>query len=574
MPRSALALSFLAGTLLAGLAGPAAAQSWDAGSRIIAVRAPGVSAAPDPAAPSEPNDGFGSALADPRLYLQIDHPLYRLYVRRLEQVGRWDLDPLEAPEGLNTGNFVAFLRNAREKYGQKLQSLIAKPDRTFRFKGEQVKAGMVGKLLRSSYIVDPHWTTGYAKGSVGIKLVSRIFDVETGAKLAELTEASTVSVQTAGLVESMTDLESAEFEAKLDYRGRKELQLGKEIFPEGSPQIQQAVGRQALAEGDDLVRRVVSRTKDVDAFKLRGFITEIPSDQVRFGLGQAAEVNVDGAFWVLKRSRRDGLTVEENVGYVKVRDLDRTSSLAQPIAQAQGFSTGDAVLHIPTLGLAASARALVNPLAFLPATLPNTYATASITPETAFPVPFMVSLPIELDLAPLFRSPMLSETYLVLEPAFGMRRTAQDIGGTLGGRRRFYLNQLAITPGLKAGVIYSTLKLGKLDAAADITDSEDASIVLDTAPINSLLAATQLGISVGPEVALDYQFHPNFSAGVYLDFLYTYGLAPTVRAADVQTPLTLIDFKLSDPEQGDVDLRPNAVQMLRLGTGLHATLLF
>ncbi|MBM3269833.1 MAG: hypothetical protein FJZ01_19550, partial [Candidatus Sericytochromatia bacterium] len=83
-------------------------------------------------------------------------------------------------------------------------------------------------------------------------------------------------------------------------------------------------------------------------------------------------------------------------------------------------------------------------------------------------------------------------------------------------------------------------------------------------PAETPITATRMGVSVGPEVAVDYQFHPNFSAGLHLDFLYTVGLAQSIKASRIDAEMVPNDF----------DIVPNAVQALRLGAGLHATLMF
>ncbi|MBM3271616.1 MAG: hypothetical protein FJZ01_28605, partial [Candidatus Sericytochromatia bacterium] len=510
--------ALLAAVLAATAAAPAFAQGWgESRNRTIAVRLPGVAASADPLAPQDPVGDFGSALAEPRHYLQVDHPLYRILVRRLEQVGRWELAPVEAPEALNTGNFLAFLRNAREKYGYKLQALAEKPDRTFRFKGELVKAGVISKLLGATYVLDPHWTTTYSPGSVAIKLVNRLYDVETGSRIAEHTESMTVAVSLAGLVDSMTEIEEADFASRLDFAGRKELQLGKEVFPSGSAQVQQAIGKAALGAADELARRTALRARDVKALELRGTITEVVGDQFRFNAGQVAGVPLDATFWVLKRSTRDGRTVEENAGFMKVRDVGRADSLGLPIAEHQAFSTGDAAAWHPMAGVAIAPRVLLNPLAF-GAKTENAYTLVPLVPPSSFPAPLTVALPVDLALGPLTGSGLLTETYASLEPAFGLRGTAQDIIGLAGAKRRFYFRQLAVTPGLKVGVTFASQKLGSPEQDVKVLDPQDATVELATVPAETPITATRMGVSVGPEVAVDYQFHPNFSAGLHLDF--------------------------------------------------------
>jgi hypothetical protein len=582
---------------------PASAQEFrtrpDPAKRVIAVRTPAVhngSAAND-RDPPEPEGEVGPGAPYARDYAQVAHPLYRLYFKRHEQQGRWQLEPWEVPERLDAATLIFFSKAARTKQPAKFATLADNPDKTFRFKGEAVKAGALIQLAGVSYVFDPRWkvsdidvkNTSSAEeggkpvlkafsGTVGLQLANRIFDAQTGVSLGEQSEAASVSLILANLPLAAPAGEAEGFERTLDPRAKQELQLGRVVMPDTSPQIQLAIGRQVLPEADALVRRILARTRDLDAFRLRPYVSGVVPAGVQLSHGRNAGVNIDATFWAFKAGASDAKSPPEPIGFVKVREVERALALAQPIAVSRPLASGDSLLYYPQLGLSTHFRAWVTPLS-LQVKQPDVYLPAAkrdiglTPPQRLLPIQTMLSLPLELNLGPIFGAGWLSETQFLLEPAVGLRLPALDLIGLGGFRRKFYFGPLAVTGGVKTGVTYSATTLGTVDQAdldvPNVADPTESTVLR----VGSTVTATQLGYSVGPELALDYQFHPNLSAGIFADFIYT---LPVTRRQIQARP------RASDPDRTVTsvvadDLFPvpeGPLQTMRLGTGAHFTVTF
>ena len=84
---------------------------------------------------------------------------YRAFIRQHELLGRWELDPIEIPDGLDAGALVKFARNARKKDVAKFKALVDNPAKSLKFQGKSVKESTLGKAVTYSYLLDPRWST-------------------------------------------------------------------------------------------------------------------------------------------------------------------------------------------------------------------------------------------------------------------------------------------------------------------------------------------------------------------------------------------------------------------------------
>jgi len=350
------------------------------------------------------------------------------------------------------------------------------------------------------------------------------------------------------------------------------------IMPDTSPQIQLAAGRQVMPEADALVRRTLARTRDLDAFRLRPYVSAVLPSGVQLSHGRNAGIHVDATFLAFRGGSADARSQPEPIGFVKVREVERALAMAQPIAVSRPLESGDSLLHYPQLGLSTHLRAWVTPLT-LQVKEPEVYrpaATGDIgltPPRRLLPVQTMLSLPLELNLGPLFGAGWLSETQFLLEPAVGLRLPALDLIGLGGFRRKFYFGPLAVTGGLKTGVTYSSTTLGTVDVAGldlpNVADPAESTVLR----AGSTVTMMQLGYSVGPEVALDFQFHPNLSAGIFADFIYT--LPVTRRQIQARPGASDPDRTATTVSADDLFPPPEGpLQTMRLGTGAHFTVTF
>ncbi|HEY9898480.1 MAG TPA: hypothetical protein V6D00_04795 [Pantanalinema sp.] len=175
---------------------------------------------------------------------------------------------------------------------------------------------------------------------------------------------------------------------------------------------------------------VWARKLDPFLIKSRVITADLSRDQVRMQFGKDLGVRTDHAYRVVRKRRQADDTFRlDPIGYLKVRTVEATSSLAQPLLVDEAFGEGDQLLEMPRHDVYPGLRLGLSPLqGYVPA----------------------VNVPVEFDFGPWSG---ISELYGVVEGTLLGGLPTYGLQGEIGLVKKEFRRAWGWYYGAKVGVL-------------------------------------------------------------------------------------------------------------------------
>ncbi|MBO9541059.1 hypothetical protein J7643_10765 [bacterium] len=199
---------------------------------------------------------------------------------------------------------------------------------------------------------------------------------------------------------------------------------------EGGPRAR--LYEQAVRRLGGMASSAVVWARKLDPFMIKSQVitADLARDQVRMQFGKDLGIRTDHAYRVVRKQRQSDDTFKlAPIGYLKVRSVDATSSLAQPLIVDEAFGEGDQLLEMPRHDVYPGLKLGLAPL--------GSYVPA-------------LSVPIEFDFGPWSG---VSELYGVFEGTFLGGLPTYGMQGEIGLLKKEFRRQWGWYYGAKVGAL-------------------------------------------------------------------------------------------------------------------------
>lgn len=496
----------------------------------------------DVAAPSTPvsSEQTGGIKVSGKSLISIlqpnSHSLYELFTNSFKAQGRFEYFPIGYKNDTripSARKFIATFRGYLKDNAGMITSKDAKPD--FKFGDVVITGEDLDKLVTSAFVMLPLWsyspvtllneTTHEEKdGSKEISvdatsilsLSNEIVNVETGLVLADVGGSWPVSKRISVKIPAGASKDERR-DAMRDFEQEKE--LARVLPPD------QVMAHDSLLAAGLMMGQVMTSVRRLDAFRLRTTLTADKNSGLKMVLGGKTGVEYDSAFEVFRKVKVGDRLELQQAGFLKIRDMDDQFSAIQPIQESLGFEEGDQLLEHPQTGIDGVLR----------------FGVISYDPWGGMYLNPALTFASEANLAPVFRTAALSETYLTADASLVMPEAAQ---GLLGIKKRVYANQLVYSYGFKFGVIGAATRVGTTPAGLH---SNGGTLITKGSSVDVVAS----GMGAGPTVGLEYQFNPDFKLGVDAALMLFSPVTPSkVTVRDKANPSETYDFDMSQLPAG------------------------
>jgi hypothetical protein len=472
------------------------------------------------------------------------HPLYDLFTDKFVELGRFDYFPLSYRNDTKQES-IADLSTKFQKYLNDNAAALAakgkKPD--LDFGGVVLTGEKLDKLLSSAYIMAPNWRFSPISLS-DPKSVTDADGMETitvEAKSTLTLENEVVNVQTGKVIGKQSQIwpvsRKIELKAHSNESAAKR-KVKQQIF---DAEIKAATGADPMnyfkknelaASTEIIMASVLSDVRKLDAFVLRSKLVE-DNGSLKMLLGSNMGVTHDSTYNVYRNE--NGQMV--NVGFLKVRDIQDGDSSIQGIRNL-GYEPDDQLIEHPRTGFDSGLK----------------LGMTTFDPKGGSALAPALMLTAERNLAQQFKNSALSETYLTTDLNFmlpmqeDMSKLLVGAQGLVGVKKRFYLNQVVLSAGLKGGVTASN---GTVAQTRNVSNNAGSPISDD-----SNIDVIGAGFGAGPAVGLEYQFNPDLKIGLDLGFLFFTPVNPVKVSVTDRVTKDVSEFDVS---QLRADLLPEAL---------------
>lgn len=497
------------------------------------------------------------------------YPLYDLFTKRFVDQGRFDYYPISYRND-DKPMSVTELTEKFQKYLKDNATAIAskgkKPD--FKFGDVSLSGEQLDRMLSSAYVMAPRWSYGQpvvseeksvtdkdgvetitVEVSAPLKLVNEVINVQTGAVLGRQEFSQKVSKE----LKLRIPPKSSERDVKRwtqDFQAEKaQARRLTEYRSEADVQIAcfKYFDKDASIAASTVMSFVMANVRKMDAFVLKSKITE-NNGSLKMLLGSEMGVVHDSVFNVYRRQNGEMV----NVGFLKVRDMDDKTSAFQGIRDT-GFEPDDQLVEHPQTGYDGGIK-----LGF-----------ATFDPKGGSALAPSLMFGGETNLAQMFKSSLLSETYVTADANF-ILPMQEDFSklvvggqGLLGIKKRFYVNQFALSLGLKGGLTASSGTVAETrntsnNAGESISDGSNIDVI-------------GVGFGAGPALGLEFQANPDLRFGFDVGYLLSTNVNPYKVSVKDRVSEKVSEFDVSQLRS---DLLPNAISASGLTFALTGTYSF
>lgn len=190
----------------------------------------------------------------------------------------------------------------------------------------------------------------------------------------------------------------------------------------------------------------------LDPFILKSAVlsTDAARDEIRMAFGQDAGVRTDNGYRVVRRVKReDGGFEVRDIGMVKVRRMEATMSVAQPLIMDEPFAPGDQLIERPRLDWNASLKAGFAPFQISAAKVSMPEGPAFEQAETSYAPTLTWANEVGLG-----SKTGISELYGLLDASLVLGHPIFGVQGEVGLLKKHFHRRWGTHYGLKAGVMH------------------------------------------------------------------------------------------------------------------------